>query len=98
MGFLFGIFIVAIFDGIVIGTIKQNYQYSEITKIRTNFSIESEISSVGTPEINLTIWSRTEIVKLIREHLVEIGRLLIQRIDQTQLIGRINWFYLTFKI
>ena len=39
----------------------------------------------------LAIWSRTEIVKLIRDQLVEIVRLLIQRIDQDQLIGRDNW-------
>ena len=56
-------------------------------KIRTNFSIESEISSVWNPENDLTIWSRTEIVKLIRDHLVEIDRSLIQGIDRNQFIG-----------
>jgi len=58
-----------------------------MTKIFSNFSIESEISLVWSPEYNLTICCRTEIVKLIRDHLVEIDRSLIQGIDRNQFIG-----------
>ena len=83
---------VASSDKIVIGTIK--HEYPELTRIGSNISIESEISSVWTPEItirgNLTIWSRTEIVKLIRDQLVEIDRSLIQGIDRDQFIGGTN--------
>ena len=63
-----------------------------MTKISFNSGMGAERSCLWNTEKKnkLAIWSRTEIVKLIRDHLVEIDRLLIQWIDQNQLIGGTN--------